>query len=140
MPNFSRESKQALSTCHGVLRTIARLAIKFIDFKVLECHREQSRQDTLYQDRKTKVEWPNSQHNKSPSMAMDFAPWPIDWSDNARFYYVSGILMGIGELFLWITGLNKKYYLRYGGDWDRDGEVEDESFKDLGHIELRRRD
>lgn len=133
---FGRESREALETCHPTLRSILRFAIKFIDFKVLECHRTEARQNQLFEQGLTKVRWPDSRHNSLPSLAVDFAPYPIDWSDTDRFYYTAGIIMGVGELFLYVTGLNRKYRLRYGGDWDKDGDVREQSFKDLGHIEL----
>jgi hypothetical protein len=35
-------------------------------------------------------------------------------------------------------GLVKGINLRWGGDWDRDSDLKDQTFNDLGHIEVVR--
>ena len=42
---------------------------------------------------------------------------------------MGGMLRGIGHMM--------GYKLRWGGDWDRDGETKDNNFDDLVHIEIR---
>jgi len=60
-------------------------------------------------------------------MAVDVAPYPIDWDDLPRFrrfaYYVIGMADGLG-----VT-------LRWGGDWDSDPKTKN-NFDDLVHFEL----
>ena len=60
---------------------------------------------------------------------MDLAPYPIDWEDRERFHYMGGMVRGIGQQM----GVN----IRWGGDWDSDGEVKDNGFDDLVHVEIR---
>jgi peptidoglycan L-alanyl-D-glutamate endopeptidase CwlK len=54
---------------------------------------------------------------------------PIDWSDIKRMYFYGGIVRAVAEY--------EKIPIRWGGDWDGDTEVLDQTFNDLGHIELR---
>ena len=61
--------------------------------------------------------------------AVDVAPYPVDWEDRERFHYMGGMLRGIGHQM----GLK----IRWGGDWDSDGEIKDNSFDDLVHVEIR---
>jgi peptidoglycan L-alanyl-D-glutamate endopeptidase CwlK len=61
--------------------------------------------------------------------AVDLAPYPIDWEDRERFHYMGGMIRGIGHQL----GLK----IRWGGDWDSDGEIKDNRFDDLVHVEIR---
>ncbi|GAF91804.1 unnamed protein product, partial [marine sediment metagenome] len=67
-------------------------------------------------------------HNSMPSKAVDLAPYPVDWKDAQAFVYLAGFVVGIGAMM----GIR----LRWGGDWDSDRQTDDESFRDLGHIEI----
>jgi peptidoglycan L-alanyl-D-glutamate endopeptidase CwlK len=60
--------------------------------------------------------------------ALDLAPYPIDWSDTRRF----DLLAGYGLMLAHEMGIP----IRWGGDWDRDTQVKDQKFNDLGHFEL----
>jgi peptidoglycan L-alanyl-D-glutamate endopeptidase CwlK len=124
---FSERSKKNLSECHPDLQAVAVEAIKIIDFAVLEGHRPREEQEKAFHKGLSKVQWPESNHNKKPSEAMDIAPYPIDWNNKERFYYLAGIIMGIAHA--------KGIELRYGGDWDRDGDITDQNFMDLVHFE-----
>jgi len=97
--------------------------------KVLEGHRGITRQNQLYHQGKTKVLYPHSKHNTVPSDAVDVYPDPIDWGGTKRMYYMGGIIRGVAE--------EMGIPIRWGGDWDGDTEVADQTFNDLGHIELK---
>ena len=77
---------------------------------------------------KSQLEYPKSRHNLVPSMAVDVCPYPIDWNDRERFSYFAGYVRGVA------AGMGID--IRWGGDWDSDGEVKDNSFDDLPHFEL----
>jgi peptidoglycan L-alanyl-D-glutamate endopeptidase CwlK len=130
MPSFSNASLREIATLDSRLQELLKEAIKHFDFKVLEGFRSKERQNQLFEEKKTKVLFPNSRHNIYPSRAVDIAPWPIDWNDSERFVYLAGFLMGLAA--------TRSLDLRWGGDWDGDTEVKDETFRDLGHFELRR--
>lgn len=127
MASFGEDSRIKLSTCHPYIQEIMHEIIKHFDFKVLWGFRTEAEQDTLYPAFTTK-RWPHSKHNTTPSSAIDIAPYPIDWNDKERFYYLAGYIMR--------EALVQNVRLRWGGDWDRDTEVQDQSFFDLGHFEL----
>ncbi len=129
MPYFGTRSKQRLATCDERLQKVFNEVIKYVDCSVLEGHRGQERQDKLYEEGKTKLKFPNGKHNKSPSIAVDVAPYPIDWTDRDRFHYFSGFVLGIASQM----GLN----IRWGGDWDQDTKTKDNRFDDLVHFEIR---
>jgi peptidoglycan L-alanyl-D-glutamate endopeptidase CwlK len=128
MPRFSNRSKLALTSCDVRLQLVMETAVRHIDFTVLEGHRGQAAQNKAFNEGYSKVRWPNGQHNSMPSKAVDIAPWPLDWSDSERFVYQAGFIMATAAAL----GIG----LRWGGDWNRDGEVKDEKFRDLGHFEL----
>jgi len=128
MPKFGKASLEKLDTLHTDLQKVLNGVIEMTDFTIIEGHRSQEKQDELFRDGKTKVR--SSKHNLSPSEAVDIAPWPIDWNNRERFFYLAGIVRGIA------VGLGVD--IRWGGDWDSDGETEDNEFDDLPHFELRR--
>jgi peptidoglycan L-alanyl-D-glutamate endopeptidase CwlK len=119
MPYFSQISSQKLGTCHIVLQEIAYEAIKIYDFSVLCGHRSEVDQMIAYQEGRSHVVWPDSKHNKLPSMAMDLAPWPIDWNDINRFYELAGVIQTIA--------FQKDVKIVWGGKW--------KSLKDYPHFE-----
>lgn len=126
MPTFSNVSLSKLSSCHPDIQTLMYHVVKFFDCQVLEGHRtlEQQRLNVINGKSKTM----NSRHLSTPSLAIDVAPYPIDWEDRERFHYFAGYVMAIAA----ILGIK----LRWGGDWDNDTEVKDNSFDDLVHFEL----
>lgn len=128
MPRFGNASRRNLQTCDVKLQRIFEEVVKHLDCTVLCGHRGQKEQDEAYKSGRSKVKWPDGKHNSNPSRAVDVAPYPIDWSDTARFYYFAGYVMNEAR--------NQGIKLRFGGDWDSDTEVSDESFRDLVHFEL----
>ena len=128
MPTLSQSSKNKLATCETQLQILMNEAIKEIDFVVIYGYRSPEEQDALYEKGFSKLKGGKSKHNKKPSMAVDIAPYPIDWKDVKGFYYLAGIIKGIA------SQLNIK--IRWGGDWDCDNDLNDQSFMDLGHFEV----
>jgi len=130
MPKYGKISKARLATCDPRLQKVFNEVIKHWDCSILEGTRSEKRQNELYNavPRKSKVKWPNSKHNSSPSKAADVAPFPLDWEDTERFYAFSGFVIGIATS-MGIT-------LRWGGDWDSDRDFKDQTFNDLPHFEL----
>ena len=96
MPTFGSESQKQLATCDERLQRIMNEAVTFTDFSILEGHRNEATQNADYAKGVSKLRWPNGKHNSSPSRALDFAPFPIDWSNKtaalARFLFVSGVI------------------------------------------------
>lgn len=134
MPSYSVRSRERLNTCHEDLRMIFNAVIPHFDNSILCGHRDEAAQMEAYNSGKSKVKWPNGKHNRTPSMAVDAAPYPINWKDRERFHYFAGYVMGVAAI-LHSEGLIT-HRLRYGGDWDMDTEVADNDFDDLVHFEL----
>ena len=128
MPQFGNASRRRLQTCDARLRRVFEEVVKHCDCTVLCGHRGQEEQDKAYEEGRSKVRWPNGKHNSNPSRAIDVAPYPIDWENLDRFYYFSGYVMNEAR--------HQGVKLRWGGDWDSDTEVSDNSFNDLVHFEL----
>lgn len=134
MPMFSKESFSKLSTCHPDLQTIFYDVIKSFDCKVLEGFRTKEDQEKAFAAGNTKIHWPQGKHNSQPSMAVDVSPYPVDWKNLPRFYWFAGYVMGIAQRLKDEGKIT--HSLRFGGDWDRDKDINDETFKDLVHFEL----
>lgn len=125
MPNFSKRSRDRLNTTDERLVKLFNEVVKHFDCTILEGLRTEERQEQLVKDGKSKTM--KSKH--LIGHAVDVAPYPIDWSDRERFTYFAGFVMGIASQ----QGIN----LRWGGDWDQDKDLNDNSFDDLPHFELK---
>lgn len=119
MYKFGQTSKMRLSTCHEDLQKIANELIKEIDVSILCGHRTEYDQNKAYNNGNSKLKYPFSKHNKSPSLAMDVAPYPIDWQNIERFEDMCNRIERIAK------DLGIK--VRMGRDF---------SFKDYPHVEL----
>ena len=96
-----------------------------MDVTIIEGKRSSERQEELLKKGATKVRYSKHMDGK----AVDLAPYPIDWKDRERFTYMGGMVRGIAKQL----GAN----VRWGGDWDSDGELKDNNFDDLVHVEIQ---
>ena len=128
MPRFSTKSLSRLSTCDKRLQEIFNEVIKTVDCSILEGYRGKARQNELFKENKTKVRYPNGRHNHNPSRAVDVCPYPVDWDDRERFHLFAGFVLGIAK--------SMNIALRWGGDWNRNWQVDDNKFDDFPHFEL----
>jgi peptidoglycan L-alanyl-D-glutamate endopeptidase CwlK len=123
---FGKKSRQVLESLDEDLQLILTEAIKYIDISLIEGKRSKERQKELVKLGKAKTL--DSKHVKG--QAVDFAPYHkgIDWNNRENFIYYGGILMGIA--------FSNGIPLRFGGDWNRNGDLRDNNFDDLCHVEL----
>lgn len=128
MPVFSKKSLERLKDAHPDLQKILNEAIKHYDFTILCTFRDKEEQDKAFKSGASKLPWPKSKHNKRPSLAVDIAPYPLDYKHHARFYYLAGLIKGIAS--------QMNIRIRWGGDWDNDNDFTDNKFNDLPHFEL----
>lgn len=107
------------------------------DIMVLEGVRTPERQKELYAQGRTKpgqkVTWTlNSNHfiNKKTGYghAVDLVPYPVDWNDLKKFDLISR------AMFASAAKLNTP--IRWGADWDRDGNPRERGESDSPHFEL----
>tara|TARA_R100000742_G_C4245888_1_gene64837 strand:- start:225 stop:605 length:381 start_codon:yes stop_codon:yes gene_type:complete len=125
MPRFGKRSKERLKGVKPELVNVLNELVKIMDVTIVEGLRTQERQDELVAQGASKTKF--SKHIEGK--AVDLAPYPIDWNDRDRFHYMGGMIRGIAK--------QMKVNVRWGGDWDSDGETKDNSFDDLVHVELR---
>ena len=128
MPVFSKRSLKARAELHPDLQRLVDAAIKEVDFVILDAQRGRAEQEKAKRSGFSKAGFSESAHNYVPAIALDVCPYPIDFNDTAKFRIIA----------LTFTRLAKtlKIPLRWGGDWDMDGDWEDERFLDWGHFEL----
>lgn len=133
MPYFSEQSLMRLRTCDERLQKLFEEVVRRYDCVVISGHRGEAEQNGLYKAGKSQLKYPASKHNSKPAMAVDVAPYDpkiknVPWNHKERFYYFGGIV----QVYAWQMGIP----IRWGGDWDGDGEFHDQSFIDLSHFEL----
>ncbi len=105
-----------------------------MDISVYEGHRGRTKQNKAFKEKKSGLQWPNSKHNSTPSMACDCAPYPIDWKDKIRFAYMGGLIRATAQQLYKQGKINHK--VRLGMDWNSNGAIKDHKFKDYPHFEL----
>lgn len=133
MPKFSQTSIDRLKTCDERLQRVFAEVVKHRDCTVLCGERAEAEQNQAVKDGMSKTPWPLSKHNRKPGdppgvKAADVAPWPIDWTDRARFTHFAGFVLGIAA--------SQGIALRWGGDWALDGTPSNDKFFDGPHFEL----
>lgn len=134
MPNFSNESKTKLAECHKDLQTLFNEVIKYYDCIVLVGFRNAKDQDDAYAEGKSQVKYPFSKHNTQPSLAADVAPFPLDWQDKESFYHFGGFVIGIAKMLK--NSGTILHDIRWGGDWNCNNNLHDQSLYDLVHFEI----
>jgi alpha-glucuronidase len=70
---------------HAVAEDIdARPGLLVHDVTVVCGHRGKVEQQRCFEKGTSKLEWPHSKHNSWPSLAVDLAPYPTDWTAKGR--------------------------------------------------------
>jgi hypothetical protein len=109
MPKFSKVSRDRLAECDDRLQELFNLVIRVKDCAVLCGFRGEKEQNEAYAGGYSHVKWPKGKHNRQPSLAVDVAPWPINWEDEARFREFGNFVMGVA----WGLGIP----IRWGAEW-----------------------
>lgn len=154
---YGKSSFTNLLSCDKKLQAVAVRALEIAnkcgrDLSVIEGHRSLERQKALLEKGLSQVK--EGKHNEYPSKALDFLPYhitykglsgnPIQVKAIATKYGISyEVAMQkvcaefyiIAQCFM-IAAAELNINIRWGGDWDRDNDVFNNSFDDLGHIEL----
>lgn len=110
--------------CDSMLHTVA-------DISLIYGYRDRETQNTMFENGYSKLRFPDSKHNRKPSLAVDLQPYPRPLHDN-KLWGALGYLAGRGQIIAHEQGI----ILRWGGDWDTDGDLTDQDFDDLFHWEL----
>lgn len=126
MPQFGSKSLANFAQLHPKLQAIAREAIKEFDFTILDAQRGRAEQELAFKQKRSRAHFGQSAHNYIPAIAMDLAPWPIDFNKKKPFILLSHVIFRIaGE---------QGTKLRWLGDPNMDGSPADGW--DFPHYEL----
>jgi len=101
------------------------------DISLVYGYRNEELQTILFDNDLSQLRFPDSKHNRKPSLAVDLQPYPRPLKDN-KLWGALGYLAGRGVSVAEELGIT----LRWGGDWDRDGDLTDQNFNDLFHWEI----
>lgn len=118
---LSKKSLERLHTCDGQLILLFETAIKTspLDFCIICGHRGKSDQETAFLQGRSKLHYPFSKHNLRPSLAVDAAPYPIDWDNIQGFIRLSMHIQKVAK--------ELEMLISWGGYW---------KMKDYPHYEL----
>lgn len=138
---FGDRSKKNLAGVHPLLVSIAHRALEngTQDFTVICGYRDKAGQDAAIRAKTTKVAYPNSAHNQTHpvtgaprSCAIDVIPYPFtDWNDPAMRKGWKAIA---DAMFQAAADMDTR--LRWGGDFNRDGDKTVSDSWDSPHFEL----
>lgn len=133
MPRFwGPRSKAVYDTLDPRLQSICNQILQeYADISLICGHRNQVDQDKAFADGKSQKKWPDGNHNKSPSLAVDLQPHPVP-EQETKLRVALGYIAGVAI----VLAKNQHVKLRWGGDWNMNGSVTDNSFDDLYHLEI----
>lgn len=135
MRKWGKRSKRNYDTLDPRLQFYLDWALQEVaDISLICGHRGQKEQNEYYygSPQRSKLPWPKGRHNKLPSMAVDFQPWPMPNRSEklwASLAYIAGRIIQ--------RAAQDDVVIRWGGDWDGDGDLTDQNFDDLFHIEIK---
>lgn len=124
---MNKFGKQSLARLEGVdprLRALAFEVLEVHDCSIIYGLRTVAEQRQLVAEGLSKTM--NSKH--LTGRAIDIAPYPIDWEDTNQFMFFAGHMMMAAKML----GIR----IRWGGDWDGDNDLDDQTFMDLVHFEV----
>lgn len=121
---FSKSSLEQRATLHPDLQKVVDEAAKEVNCTILCGHRNQEDQDRAFYERKSKLKWPKSRHNSTPSEAVDLCPFPVNWNDIKAFKELAVKVKEAAE--------NVNVEIEWGGDWV--------TFKDYPHFQLKKKE
>ena len=130
---WSARSKAVYDELCPELQDVCTYILTRIDVSLVKGHRPKDEQDAAFDAGFSKVRWPDGKHNTLPSDAVDLQPYPYPESD-LKLWAALGYIAGTAVEY----GRSKGYQLRWGGDWNQNGDLTDQNFDDLFHLEVIR--
>ena len=132
MRSWGKQSQKVLSELDSrLVKYLDRALQEVADISLICGHRNQADQMKAYFSGNSKLMWPKGRHNSLPSKAVDFQPYPMP-KDKAKLWaalaYVAGRIIQMAA--------EDGVRIRWGGDWDSDGDLTDQNFDDLFHLEV----
>ena len=152
---FGVTSQARLAELHPDLQLIMNETLDIMDISIAVGFRDKAEQEAAFNAGNSKVHFPNSKHNTKPSLAVDVYPCvfgikalmgtPSQITQIMTMFkcskaqandYVRKEIYAMQRI---IKGVANKHDIKivWGGDWDNDGNIYNNSFDDLGHFELK---
>ena len=132
MRTWSPASKRVYDTLDERLqRLVTRIRDEVTDVSLIYGYRDRIEQTTLFENGLSKLRYPLSKHNSKPSLAVDLQPYPYP-DYEPKLWGALGYIAGRAHQIAREEG----FEIRWGGDWDGDGDLTDQNFDDLFHIEV----
>lgn len=152
---WGRSSLERQTKSSENCRRVQNRALGFgvMDMSIICTHRPEAEQTEAFFMGFSKVNWPDSKHNSDPATAFDMYPYHpkfklltgsdeqvlhvaavMDWDVERARGFILAEFHGMARLILAAAAV-EGVKLRWGGDWDSDGDTTDQSFNDLGHFE-----
>ena len=121
MYKLSKKSQERLETCDERLITIVNDVCKVMDVTVLCGHRGKDEQEKAFNEGKSRAHFGQSYHNALPSLAVDIAPYPINWDvKDPRWEIMCNLVLYIANRY--------RINVKLGRDFSK--------LKDYPHIEI----
>lgn len=131
MRTWSPRSKKVYDTLDEDLQALVTwIRDEVCDVSLLYGYRDRELQNTLFENGMSTLRYPDSKHNHQPSLAVDLQPYPRPQAE-PKLWGALGYIAGRAIERATQMG----FTIRWGGDWDGDGDMTDQSFDDLFHIE-----
>jgi len=132
MRTWGEASQRVYNTLDPRLqRLVTRIRDEVCDIRLLYGYRTQDEQNLMYATGRSKLQYPHSKHNRIPSLAVDITTTPVNLKAaklREELSYIAGAAQYIAK--------EEGFQIRWGGDWDRDGDLDDNTFDDLFHFEI----
>jgi len=132
MRTWGRRSKRVYDTLDPRLQVlVTRLRDEVADISLTSGTRDFMEQNALFEAGASTLRWPDSKHNKIPSIAVDLQPHPYPKYEPklwGALGYLAGRAMAIAH--------EEGFAIRWGGDWNGDGDLTNQKFDDLFHLEI----
>ncbi len=120
---LSDTSRRRLATCHADLQLVVDAAAEDFALYVICGHRDEKAQNAAFAAKTSKLQWPHSRHNSTPSEAVDLAPLPLKWNDKKAFRAMAQVVKAAANKL----GVE----IEWGGDWA--------TLSDLCHFQLKQK-
>jgi len=120
MPKLSAASRGRLAAAHPLLQQLFSAIAEEAPILVLDSQRGRVAQERAFSLGNSRAHFGQSAHNWSPAIALDVAPYPIDWNNLDRFRSLAAVVKAKAKAL----GIP----IAWGGDWT--------SIKDFPHYEL----
>lgn len=117
--------------------------VTIADISLISGQRGETEQNEAFESGASTLRFPHSKHNRLPkSYAVDLQPYPMPnihavddkkrHKAEKKLWASLAYIAGAARVYAFANGIR----LVWGGDWDGDGDLTDQKFDDLFHLEL----